>query len=47
MRKTEKKYWANGYSIRGKWFKQWAYSFLNIGIIVSNRKQFIHFYKLI
>lgn len=49
MRKTEKKYWENGYSIRGGHFKQFAFSFLSLGVIIywgKNQLCGINFYKL-
>lgn len=47
MTHTEKKYWENGYQIRGGWFKTWAFSFGDIGIMITNGKPLIEIFKLI
>lgn len=35
MKTTEKKYWRNGYQLRGGWFHTLNISLLNIGIMFS------------
>lgn len=35
MIKTEKKYWVNGYQIRGGWFKTLNLSILSYGVMFS------------
>lgn len=47
MRQTEKKYWVNGYQIRGKNRKFWTFSIGNLGIMVLNFYPVIEFYSLI
>lgn len=56
MTETFKKYWVNGYQIRGSWFKSYTLNIGNIGVmfmwgknyITGDRPdQFIRFYKLI
>jgi hypothetical protein len=49
---TEKKYWQNGYQIRGGHFKSLALSFLNLAIMFCWTKKergiiTISFYKLV
>lgn len=36
-RKTERKYWSNGYSIRGNGYKDYAFSFYFGGVLISWR----------
>ena len=49
MIKTEKKYWQNGYKKMGGYFKTFAISFLNIGVMFCYGKgvrKSLSFYKL-
>ena len=46
MKKTEKKYWSNGYQVRGKNFWTLTVSICNIGIMLSKGLK-IDFYKLV
>ena len=49
MKKTEKKYWLNGYHVRGKNFRTIAMNIGNIGIMLYGNGLLvkISFYKLI
>jgi hypothetical protein len=50
MIQTEKRYWRNGYQVRGGWFKTLALSLFCYGVIINNTKNTgvyeINFYKL-
>lgn len=35
MKKTEKKHWQNGKSVRGGWFHQWAWTDDTYGVIIA------------
>jgi hypothetical protein len=50
MRKTEKKYWSNGYQVRGKGFWTYTLSVGWLGIMICRpfrNVEIINFYKLI
>lgn len=54
MIKTEKKYWSNGWSLRGGFYNAYALNIFNLGIIIywssqkdRKVKQHLYFYKLI
>lgn len=51
MKKTEKKYWQNGYSIRGEHFHQIGLSLFNYAILVSwsikTKSLYLTQYKLV
>lgn len=46
MKKTEKKYWVNGFQKRGRNYKTLTISIGNLGIMFDNKFK-IYFYKLV
>lgn len=35
MIETEKRYWVNGYQIRGGWFKTYTFSLFGYGVLIA------------